>query len=141
MIRVETYAPAHLTKLRVKTIHQGEMSPEIKTRAITLLQGEDVLAIFGGCYLCPSVIHLWAFVSPIVSKYPLAFHKKSLELLEFLAKTEAPRRIQFDVRVSYHEGADWAESLGFKREGVMKKFAPDGEDCWLYARTVNHVGF
>jgi len=28
----------------------------------------------------------------------------------------------------------WAEKLGFEREGLMRKFLPDGGDAFLYAR-------
>lgn len=38
-----------------------------------------------------------------------------------------------DARHEAH--SRWARMLGFEREGLMKKFLPDGGDAWLYART------
>lgn len=139
MIRVEDYRPDHLARIRPRAIHEGDIPPQIKTRAIALIRDGEVLAIFGGAYVTPKVLHLWAFISDEVKKCARAFHNKTLELLAFLEKTESPGRIQMDVQVDFHEGIHWAESLGFKREGVMKHYGPHGEDCWLFARTVTDV--
>ena len=133
-IIVVDYRPEHLEKLSVKKIHQGEIPKTIMTVALTLLRDGLPIAIVGGFLFTPGALHLWALISDEVRRVPIAFHKACLELLLFIEETHHPRRIQMDVRVSYLEGQKWAESLGFLREGIMRKYAPDGEDAFLYAR-------
>ena len=47
---------------------------------------------------------------------------------------EKPRRIQIEVKTDYRMGCRWAEALGFKREGLMRRWMPDGSDAYLYGR-------
>jgi len=44
------------------------------------------------------------------------------------------RRIEMTVDVRHAAAAAWAERLGFEREGMMRAYAPDGRDCFLYAK-------
>lgn len=136
MIRCEKFRLDHLKGFKLRPEQASDFapgqSPEIKTRAMTLLEDGQVVAIVGGAYVSLGVFQLWSYITPQV--HPIRFHKKILALLEWFTRAEAPRRYQFDVRVSYQGGQDWAESLGFKREGVMRAYAPDGEDCYLYAK-------
>jgi len=43
-------------------------------------------------------------------------------------------RIQAVVRTDWLVAIRFIERLGFKREGLMKKFGPDGNDFYLYGR-------
>lgn len=142
MIEIVNYHPDFLKELKPKAIHAGELSPEIKTQAVCLIRKPEhaILAIFGGAWLCPGVMHIWAFISDEVHKGPRAFHEKTLELLGNVQKIEGLRRLQIDVREDYPEGIKWAESLGFKREGLMHGYAPDGSPSWLFGKVVTHVG-
>lgn len=44
------------------------------------------------------------------------------------------RRIEATVLAGFEPGARWAEFIGFKREGRMRRFGEDGADHWLYSR-------
>lgn len=134
MITVVAYTPEHLTKIEVKEIHNSEVPQIVMTDALTFMDGETPVAIFGVFNFMPGIIHLWGLISDAARKKPVAFHKLSGELLNFYQKRHQIRRIQIDVRVSYTEGQRWAESLGFEREGIMRSFGADGTDYYLYAR-------
>lgn len=134
MITVIPYHPEHLNRIAVKDIHQSEVPKVVMTDALSFMDGETPVAIFGVFMFIPGVIHLWGLVSDAVRKKPVAFHKVSGDLLNFYQKKHQIRRIQIDVRVSYTEGQRWAESLGFEREGIMRSFGSDGTDYYLYAR-------
>ncbi len=45
------------------------------------------------------------------------------------------RRLQIVVDVEREAAVRWAEFLKFEREGVMKKYGPEGHDYYMYART------
>mgnify|MGYP003671506105 CR=1 FL=1 len=44
------------------------------------------------------------------------------------------RRLQIVVDVNREKAVQWADFLGFKREGVMKRYGPEGHDYYMYAR-------
>jgi len=55
------------------------------------------------------------------------------EVLKFL--DNAPfRRIETSVDSEFRQAHRWAIMLGFKPEGEMKSYCPQGRDHWLYAR-------
>jgi hypothetical protein len=44
------------------------------------------------------------------------------------------KRIETSVATDFEQGHRWAQMLGFKNEGTMRCFTPQGMDCDLYAR-------
>ena len=131
---VVDFKPEHLQKIHVKDIHAGEVPNTVMTYAKTIMDEDHPVAIIGGFRFTPSVIHLWALVSDDVRKRPIAFHKLVKNLLAYLCKQHHLKRIQMDVKADYLEGQKWAESLGFKQEGLMRGFGVHGEDFYLYGR-------
>lgn len=135
MIRTVPFEQKHLDMIDLKENYsQGECPKVVCTTAFTLLVDETVIAIIGGFPFVPGVVHFWAFLSKQVRKYPVEFHKVCLDILDWYEKHENPRRIQWEVRADYKMGQKWAESLGLKREGLMRAWGPNGEDHYLYAR-------
>jgi hypothetical protein len=135
MITVVEFKQEHLGQIELKENYsQGDCPKTVCTTAFTLMDGETVLAIIGGFPFIPGVIHFWAFISKHVREHPVEFHKVCLDILNWYEKKENPRRIQWEVRADYPMGQRWAESLGLKREGLMRGWMPDGSDCYLYAR-------
>lgn len=43
-------------------------------------------------------------------------------------------RFQMSVKEDFPEAQKFAEFLGFKKEGLMRKFDTEGNDYWLYSR-------
>ncbi|HEC61757.1 MAG TPA: N-acetyltransferase [bacterium] len=79
----------------------------------------------------PGVGEIWAVFSPLAKKYPhtwiVAKHllditfKDYVRLQAALDPVDCPEAIRFDER------------LGFKPEGLMKRYGPRGEDRVMYA--------
>lgn len=135
MITVIDYKPEHLAKIDLKECFTPTDRPRtICTKAVTVMNGETVLAIFGAFVFVPGVMHIWGMVSKEVRKSPIGFYKISCKLLAFYEKHEKPRRIQIDIKSGDAELAHWAASLGFQCEGIMRNFDRDGSDCYLYGR-------
>ena len=42
-------------------------------------------------------------------------------------------RVQATVRTQWPEAIKMLEKLGYKREGLLRKYCPDGEDVYMYA--------
>lgn len=134
-IELIPYQHEHLSKINFKDIHEGEVPERVKTRALSLVRGDTVLAIFGGFVFSPGVFHLWSFISKDVEKTPIAFYKSTLKALELFQAHEKHRRIQIDIKSGCPGLERWAKAIGFECEGIMRKFHKDGSDCFLYSRT------
>jgi len=104
------------------------------SRIVSLTNYEEVISILGGSIVWPGVMYAWALISEDVKKVPLSFHKAVKSVIEVYAGKEELYRMQLDVKSDYSSGCKWVESLGFKKEGLMRKYGPDGSDYNLYAR-------
>lgn len=133
MIEVVGYRPQHLAQIQIRK-EDGYKPKEVGGMAVTCLFMDKPIAILGGFPLGPTCYHVWGIVSSDIQKNPVSFHKETLKLLNTMQDKFKLRRIQLDVRCSFLRGQHWAKSLGFKPEGIMRKFAADGEDCILYSR-------
>lgn len=135
MIQVIPFKPEHLDQIELKeNFNRSDCPQTVMNTAFTFTRDGHILAIIGGFPFVPGVIHFWAFLSKHIRKYPLDFQKEVLKMLDWYETNEKPRRIQFEVRADYDMGCRWAESLGMQREGLMRKWGPDGSDHYLYAR-------
>lgn len=45
------------------------------------------------------------------------------------------RRVEMYVDAQFSTGCRWARMLGFKSEGLMRAFLPNGNDAFMYGRT------
>ena len=72
----------------------------------------------------------WALISEDIGTDFIHFHKA---VLEFLKQVHL-ERVELSADVNHPETKRWAEMLGFKLEGLMHKFYPNGNDAYLYAR-------
>lgn len=72
----------------------------------------------------------WALISDAAG---LHFRKIHGAVLRFLEASEF-RRIEANVDVGFEAGERWMKLLGFKYEGYLTAFRPDGADMLMYAR-------
>ncbi len=135
MIEVVDYLPEHLERIKLKACHNGERPNKISGVAVTILSGEDPLAIIGWYFISKGVVQIWAFLSDAITPVKKSFHKEVLSLLRWAFDSHPVQRIQISVVYGYTTGWKWARSLGFSCEGIMKKYGPSGNDYWLFART------
>jgi RimJ/RimL family protein N-acetyltransferase len=58
------------------------------------------------------------------------------EKVEYLIKTNNIKRAQATVRTNFPEAVKMIEYLGFKNEGVMEHYCPDGHDVFRFAKVI-----
>jgi hypothetical protein len=136
MIRVVDYEPTHLANLSLRACHSGERPASISGSAVTFLMFDEPIAIFGWYFISPGVMQVWALLSDKVTQFKKSFHKQVGLIIEYAFEKWSLRRMQMSVRCDYQAGWKWAKALGFNCEGVMKRYGPAGQDCWLFARIV-----
>lgn len=82
---------------------------------------------FGECWLVPS-IH--------VKRYAKSVYKTAVEFIADTTEKLGLYRVQAVIMADNPVHVRWIERLGFEREGLMRKFGPNKEDKYLYARVM-----
>jgi RimJ/RimL family protein N-acetyltransferase len=72
----------------------------------------------------------WTLISDSAGPHFRNIHKAVLRMLE----VSDFRRIEANVDVGFEAGERWMKLLGFKYEGYLTAFRPDGADMLMYAR-------
>ena len=129
------FIPEHLKRMNVKAdarsaaAHPG-MIPALQRMGHTVL-GENglVLAVIGAVPMVPGVCEVFVLASEEQALYPVAFVKAVKKSLFPLL--EKYRRIQtISKNDAFH--LRWLTWLGFRAEGVMRKYGLEGEDMVMW---------
>lgn len=93
-----------------------------------------LLGCAGWVQAWPGVAEVWVWETPAIHDYPVAAHKLIQRAVRHLLNGRGYWRISCEVRAGNERGERWVRALGFEREGLLRKRAPDGADTLLYAR-------
>ncbi len=139
-MRIVPFEPDHLSRILLQpsqaimqpTLSQPDYGPSLANAgpAYSLVDGDEVFASAG---LIPQWEHravAWALIAAEAGKHFFLIHKAVRRALIF----HNYRRVETSVACDFEQGHRWAQLLGFEREGRMRAFTPDGQDCDLYAR-------
>lgn len=130
----------HLTRLRLQPAQRyfsGALSdPDYAVElaeagpAYALVAGERVLAVGGVAERWHGVGLAWSLLAADIGP-----HLRTLiRLTDGFFKQGPWHRLEIAVDDGFEEGCRLARLLGFEREGLAKKYTPDGRDCWIFAR-------
>lgn len=103
---------------------------ELPGLAFTAEEGGRVLAMAGVMPRWEGRAEAWAILSGDLKRHFVRIHRAVLRFLE----TTDIRRIETAVDANFPEGIVWADMLGFKNEGLMRGYTPEGRDCYRFAR-------
>jgi len=81
-----------------------------------------VLSIFGVYRIRKGVGMAWYFNSSFVDKHKIWFHRTMKSYMEQTIATLDLHRLEGHVKIDYKTGVNWALRMGFKMEGVMKRY-------------------
>jgi hypothetical protein len=101
-----------------------------KSFAFTGFQDGKAVGCAGLVELWPGRDCAWSLLSDCG---PRAFFNIHCTVVRFL-EARGTRRTEMSVDVDHSAGQRWAELLGFKKEGLMGSYSPDGRDAYLYAK-------
>lgn len=129
------FIPKHLARMNVKSdalkaASHPDMIPALERMGHTVLcEDGTVLAIIGAVPLIPGVCEVFVIASQEQEKYQIAFVKAVKKSLFPLL--EKYRRIQsVSKNDAFH--LRWLTWLGFRAEGVMRKYGLNGEDMVMW---------
>lgn len=140
MMYIVPYRHFHLAALAIQDA-QATMSEMIKPEyakaleaagpAYTAMDGSEVIACAGLAEQWAGRATAWSILSKHVtgSKF-VRLHKIVQRFLDM----QDYARLEMTVDQGFEQGVRWAEMLGFECEGLMRKYSPNGTNCYLYAR-------
>ena len=82
----------------------------------------------------PGMGEAWVLSSPLVERFKLSFHRAIKQTLNGIQDNLKLHRIQCVVHADYTRSQKWVERLGFKKEGLLNKYAPDKAAYYMYGR-------
>jgi hypothetical protein len=138
MITMEPFSYVHA--LNISDIKDEEFIRTMKEHekdasAYTVYYDNEILCCGGVMMVWEGVAEIWTLESELIHKHPLAFHKFMKKWMGIFFKKHNLVRMQATVDAGYDNYIKWIESLGFVREGLMKKFHA-GRDYYLFAKVV-----
>lgn len=84
-------------------------------------------------YYWPGVAEGWLLLSKGTDNYPFSLHRIVRLMVEKAFAVNGLKRLQVSVPVDMQRSRKWIARLGFVREGLMRRYGPDGHDYVLYA--------
>ena len=136
---VVDYEPEHFFELAAdmpEVARLVELDPEharklaLQAVARSFRYGDLIVGIVGMDRKWQGCGSLWAVFRPEAGAHMLGITRDCMKLMEEFSE----RRMEAHVLDGFMAGHKWMRILGFKPEGLMRKWSPFGEDCWLYAR-------
>lgn len=79
------------------------------------------------------VAEIWMDRTDWAERNPKRFHRAAIMVIREVCQQLKLRRLQASVPASYLTGCDWLKRIGFKSEGEMLRFGPDGSTYIRYA--------
>lgn len=135
------FVPDHLRKLQMQPsqleIQPTLLSPEygksleISGPAFTGLDDDyNVICCLGVVKQWDHRGLAWGLIGENAGDHFVAIHRAVRRFLDL----QDLRRIEAAVSTEFQQGHRWIQMLGFKYEGTMQSYTPQGDDCDLYAR-------
>lgn len=92
------------------------------------------IAITGGFFLYDKVMEIWTIVDKKVFEIPIYYSRAMLFLLNKCFSIFDVNRMQIHVMADQPWAEHWGKFLGFTKEGLLKKYGPEGVDYFLFAK-------
>ena len=97
--------------------------------------GGQLIAVCGFEQVAPGVWHDWMMNTPAsFGQHWFGMSRACRRLVDWLLEQPDCRRVQCYSMASREMAHKWYRVLGYKREGVMAKWAANGEDVVVYGR-------
>lgn len=104
--------------------------------SFTGLVNNKPIAAGGVFYLWDGVAEGWVLATKEIYKYPVFCAKHIKQRTEIILKANKIKRIQTSVKADCDVALRFAKWLGFKKEGLMESYGPDGSDFVRFARVM-----
>ena len=139
------FVPAHLAGLELQPMQVPRFGGSLNVEtaaglrrlgpAFAALDGGRVMACWGVADIWPGRGDCWALLdNGLTGGRFVVLHRWVARNLN-VAQRLGYRRLETTIDPDFPEARRWAERLGFRCEGRLRRYLPDGRDMLLYART------
>lgn len=137
-MHITPFAPGHILAMDIQP-HQAWMRQAVEegygeflARGIaeTMWRDDKPIACYGGVLLWPGNMEVWAVFARDIGMAMTATHRAAQALI---AANPQPR-LQAYVDAEFTAGVRWALQLGFKVEGKLTAYFPNGNAAFVFAR-------
>ena len=115
------------------TLEELAQQTEDDGLSITGIVNDEIVGCGGIRKLWDGVGEVWLMLSPKTALYPTKTYECIREGLQKLIDENDFVRLQAWGRIGFAKAHTLFKHLGFKPEGIARKFTPDGVDSILYA--------
>ncbi len=115
-----------------ETLEELAQQTEDDGLSITGYVNNEIVGCGGIRKLWDGVGEVWLILSPNVNDYPIRTYECIREGFEQLIAENDFVRLQGWCRKGFVKAHTLFRHLGFKPEGIAKKYTPEGVDCVLY---------
>jgi hypothetical protein len=143
MIEFIPFRPEHLASLRLQAaqayLQPLLLNPEYGAALVgpdtwTGVIGHRTVGCAGVLPQWPGRAFAWALLTrELTARHFLRVHHKVSDVLH-RAQCNGTRRVETTVDAGFDAGHRWTRALGFKPEGLLRAYSPEGRDHVLYAR-------
>jgi RimJ/RimL family protein N-acetyltransferase len=96
---------------------------------------DEVPVLCGGIdFYWPRVGEAWMLLTEWVVEHPMMLVRITKECMNELIRIHNVKRCQATINTSDSVSIRFCELYGFKREGMLKSYGPDGSDYYMYGR-------
>lgn len=146
MIRLVPFEPGHVAEMRLRAWDAIAIAtqPEFAEYSaayfqkhgvgFTVLADDGIVGAAGVVMVLQGNWECWCYTTELFPKYSFAVHRSVKRFLDAFAKRSDWRRFQCVVDSTYPVAVRWVEALGLEREGTLRKYGPQGQDYYQYAR-------
>ena len=144
-MNIVDYKGSHGQKILANKMNKG--APEKITKFIdfadslvvpglsfTAIHQDKVIASAGFKPLWDGVAEVWFLASKDFHNHKLQIIKITKTKLKQIVEDNNLIRLQTAVRVDWPEAQRFASFMGLEKEGLMRKYGPDGTDYYGYSR-------
>ncbi len=115
------------------TLEELAQQTEDDGLSITGIVNDEIVGCGGIRKLWDGVGEVWLMLSPKTALYPTKTYECIREGLQKLIDENDFVRLQAWGRIGFAKAHTLFKHLGFKAEGIARKYTPDGVDCILYS--------
>jgi len=149
-IKVVPFTSDHAYDIIERNIREGRVNTDIPENlntiitwwlesgpAYTIFVDDEIVASAGVAIYGPHRGEAWSLMTNLIKKYPKTLFKTFKLKLDEIIATNSLSRVHSTVFSNIEAGCRFIEHLGFVNEtpNGMKKFGPNGETVYLFART------
>lgn len=121
-----------------KTAKDQFMRESYYGKSFTLYESGDgkILSCVTFCFVRPHVAGINMLCDDAFVRQKREFIIVLRDGIKFFMKDLGLSRVQATIRADFKGAEKWIKILGFEKEGLMRKFGPEGEDHFLFAKVV-----